>query len=72
MPMPTLRHVRQPTVNGPGEAHVATCDAGGCNRTTDAIVETVDGWVSMCRGHAILALAGMDQPGRLSRNTATT
>jgi hypothetical protein len=41
----------------PGTAYVTTCDAGGCDEDTVAVVQTGDGWLSMCLVHALFELA---------------
>lgn len=38
-------------------AYVGSCDAGDCNRRTEAVVLTQTGWLSVCRAHAILEMA---------------
>jgi hypothetical protein len=38
-----------------------TCDAGECDEVTAAIVLGVNGWLSMCRTHAIKALGALNR-----------
>ncbi len=53
----------EPDPDGLLDAYVGTCDAGGCDLITSALVwvdeEKRDerGWVSMCYGHAIKEMA---------------
>lgn len=39
----------------PGYAFTGTCDAGDCDRMTMAMIWTSDGWLPVCRSHAIQA-----------------
>lgn len=50
----------------PGEAFVGTCDGGGCDDDTFAIVLTDDGWLSLCREHTISETAQVDGVGTVS------